>query len=192
MQRGAVRATVGGVAVDIPFATFAAGGLLRYSLTAGPSSTPGIETAFGGGSVICLAADQTAIGTTLTALTGFPVALAIGTHAFEALGWYWSDVAATGFSIGAAFTGTSTSQVIGGHIERTTFPGLAVETTALATKAATTTLAPTTQATRLPFHVRGRIVVTVAGNFSLQVSTGGGTGTVNVEKGTAARVVQIA
>jgi hypothetical protein len=177
---------------DIPFATFVAGGPLRYSASAGPGGTPGIDTAFPSAQAVCLAADQTGIGTALTALTGFPVALPVGTHVFEAMGWYWSDVAGTGFAIGAAFTGTSTSQVIGGFIERTTFPGLAVETTALGTKAATATLAPTTQATRLPFHVRGRIVVTVAGNFSLQVSTGIASGTVNVEKGTTASVVQIA
>jgi hypothetical protein len=44
MQRGAVRATVGGVAVDIPLGTFTAGQALRYSNTGGPGGVPGIDS----------------------------------------------------------------------------------------------------------------------------------------------------
>lgn len=48
MQRKAIRATVGGVDVDIPIGTLVAGQSLRYNATGGPGATPIIDSAAGG------------------------------------------------------------------------------------------------------------------------------------------------
>lgn len=136
-----------------------------------------------------LSADQTAIGTGLTAVTGFPIALTVGTFVVDMNGWYWSSAAGSGFGMGVDFSGSaSVSAAI--WIEDVTPPGQPFETTGFATRIGSNTSAPTSQATRLPFRFHALVTVTVAGNLTVEASAA--TGTTNIQKNSFARINQIA
>lgn len=139
--------------------------------------------------VFSSSADQTAIGTSLTDIPSCTCTLQPGTFQWVVNGYYWSSTAGGGFGCAATFTGTASSQIVSAYVTGTTWPATTIDTTSLATRVGTSTLAPTSQATRLPFQLTGRIVVTATGVWTLQASAAAGT--TNIQRGLAGSLLQV-
>jgi hypothetical protein len=172
MQRGAVRATVGGVAVDIPLGTFASPGYLRYNPIGGVGSTPVIDSSASGIHVTGWnTATQVSAVTTLADIAGHAAfALGVGTYYFRLKGAYQSNAITTGLKVSASFSGTATAYDCALAVV-TSATGAVIEFFAQTTLNTAFGSGNGPGAVNQPFDMWGRIVVTVAGTFAFRIAS---------------------
>lgn len=161
MQRAGLRATVGGVAVDVPTGTWVTGQNLRFNGTA-------IDTGFSSRGFN--AAAQVLAVTALADVTGHTFALpGAGTFDFRFRGAYRSDATTTGLRFSAQYSGTTTTY--NGALSVVT--GVAGAQEYFAQTALNTAMGSGTGpgAADAAFEFWGRIVVSTSGNFAFRIAS---------------------
>jgi len=178
-QRG-VRITVGGVEVDVPMGVFSAGQFAQYDAATGKFIGAEARTVY-------QAADQSGVGTTLTAITNLVFNVTAGlTYYFEFFGLYLPSAAAANngpkFDLNLAASAAQTTFDMQLDIQSTTGT---YRTTAPATVVQTTSAPPA--AIDLPWRCYGRMVCSGTGTIQLRVATVSA-GTLTLRRGALGRL----